>query len=78
MKKYTDLTPDAFLCPMSDCPAVLKQDVDTYVIIGKTLGAKDADLAHRVGDDETAVAIPAALLEAAIEGVLKKKGVVDA
>ena len=61
-----DITPEKFLCPSGDCPAVLKTDRDTYIIVGKRVDPLPPDLAGRVGDGDTVVEIPAEILETAV------------
>ena len=62
-----DLTPKKFRClPLSvNCPVVVKDSRESYIIIGKTIDPsilKD----NNVGEDESAVQISAELLETAL------------
>lgn len=75
IKKLRDLTPVKFLCgPLaSSCPAVLKSNMNSYVIIGKIADSESPELRGRVGQDEMAVEISSELLETAIELMLKQR-----
>ena len=73
-KKLTDIidiTPSAFRCGGTavSCPAVFMSGPDTYLIIGKAVPANEyPELRHRIGSDETLIAISAALVDGAIRG----------
>ncbi len=72
MKKVVDVTPEEYICPLADCPAVLKTDACTYLIIGKILDHSHPAVIGRIGRDETVVEIPAELLERAIASQLRR------
>jgi hypothetical protein len=59
------------------CPAVLKSDDGPYVIIGTTLDAHKAGLAHRVAPHETAVEISDDLLEHGIIQSLRERNIMN-
>lgn len=66
-KKLTDLTPTKFSCNFGlSCPAVLKTDNNSYLIIGKIVDHSDPAVAGRIGKDETVVEISEEILKAAI------------
>jgi hypothetical protein len=73
-KKLTDIreiTPAAFRCGNASacCPALFMSGPDTYLIIGKAVPVNEhPELRQRIGSDETLIAIPAALVDAAIRG----------
>ena len=67
-KTLKDLTPAQYKCApgSSMCPALLKSNAGTYIIIGKSLDLDMKNsLSHRIGHDETALEISAELLEEA-------------
>jgi hypothetical protein len=59
------------------CPAVLKTTSGDFCVIGTTLDAEKEGLKERTAPHETAVKIPAALLEEAAEAILKHRGVIS-
>jgi hypothetical protein len=66
-----DLTPPEFRCGdvAVSCPALFMSGPDTYLIIGKAVPVNEhPELRQRIGSDETLIAIPAALVDAAIRG----------
>ena len=72
MKKVVDVTPEKYLCPTGDCPAVLKTDTLSYLVIGKVLDHSHPAVAGRIGHNETVVEIPEEILEAAIASQIRK------
>jgi hypothetical protein len=67
MKHAVNITPHPFRCDFeASCPAVFETNADTYYIVGKKLGNDVPELRGKVGDDEMAVEISAALLKAAL------------
>lgn len=58
-----EITPKKMRCGIGVCPAIYETNRDTYVLIGKQVDPRDADLEGKVGDDELLVEIPRALLE---------------
>jgi hypothetical protein len=73
IKKIVDVTPAEYICPYADCPAVLKTDVATYLVIGKILDHSHPAVVGRIGRDETVVEIPAEILEGAIASQLRNR-----
>jgi hypothetical protein len=74
-KTLKNVTPPKYKCGDVDalCPAVYKSNMQTYVIIGKTVDPeKHPELRSRVGRDETAIEISLDLLEDAVLAVAKK------
>jgi hypothetical protein len=69
--KIVDITPEKFICPVGECPAVLKTDGHSYLVIGKILDHSHPAVVGRIGYDETVVEIPADLLEAAIASQIR-------
>jgi hypothetical protein len=66
-----EITPERFRCAIGTCPAVF-DDGENINIIGKRVTEADyPELAGRIGPDEAAVVIDAALLEEAMAGRLK-------
>jgi hypothetical protein len=73
MKKAVDITPEKYRCPAGDCPAVLKTDARSYLVIGKILDHSHPAVMGRIGYDETVVEIPSDLLEAAIASQVRDR-----
>lgn len=59
MRKFEDMTPEAFRCHTSNCcPAVLKTEDGKILIIGKKLSADEQNaLSHRIADDEFVIEV---------------------
>jgi hypothetical protein len=60
-----EVTPPEYICSYgASCPAIFhNKKTESYVIIGKTISRENPDLRFRISADETAVEIPAGLLD---------------
>lgn len=68
MKIIADLTPTRFLCGALACPAVLKTDSGSCIVIGTVVPRDDlGEYAGRVGEHEVAVEVPAGMIKEAPE-----------
>jgi hypothetical protein len=63
--KLKEITPAEFVCSScAACPAVFETENDSYVVIGKKLGAEaQAQLAGRVADDEFVIEVPRGMID---------------
>ena len=60
---FKDITPTAFMCHSSSCPAVLETE-NSYVIIGKKLSADALKAVEgRVGDDEYVIEVQKGMID---------------
>jgi hypothetical protein len=63
----TNITQDEFQCATVTCPAVYACDnIDKYIIVGKKVDPDQVDLADRIAEDETAVAVSKEMLQKSI------------
>jgi len=61
--KVKEITPKAFACACGACPAVFETDRGTYLIIVTGVNSAKNLLTSKIGRDETAVDVPASLIQ---------------
>lgn len=64
-EKFVEITPKEHYCGLGACPSVFKNDKNEIVVVGKFCQKDDLpeNIINKVGEGESAVVVPAGLIE---------------